>query len=133
MCRSSVTEAFYFSRARGNSSHRFLFEKLLNFVLANSAGAIRATRSVELINLPLDEEEEACFEEYLKDGNGRTLFGANDTLVMRALVTGRSNAIMEYGKNMSGRKIDGVNWATLRDSVQRSLRLKDTSMATFTS
>ncbi len=110
-----------------------MFEKLLNFVLANSAGAIRATRSVELINLPLDEEEEACFEEYLKDGNGRTLFGANDTLVMRALVTGRSNAIMEYGKNMSGRKIDGVNWATLRDSVQRSSRLKDTSMATFTS
>jgi hypothetical protein len=133
MCRSSVTEAFYFSRARGNPSHRNLFEKLLNFVLANSAGAIRATRSVELINLPLDEEEEAYFEEYLKDGKGRTLFGANDTLVMRALVTGRSNAIMEYGKNMSGRKIDGVNWATLRDSVQRSSRLKDTSMATFTS
>ncbi len=132
LCRSSVTEAYYFSRGLGNPNHRNLFEKLLNFVLANSTGVIRATRSVELIHLPLDEEEEAWFEEYLENGNGRNLFGANDTVVMRALVTGRSNAITEYGKNISGRKIDGVNWATLRDSVQQGSRLKGTSVAMFT-
>ena len=126
-----MTEAFYFSRSLGNPRHRNLFGKLLNFVLANSKGAIRATRSVELISLPLDEEEEACFEEYLKDGNGRTLSGANDTLVMRALVTGRSNTVMEYGENMNGRRINGMNWATLKDSVQRGLNFNDTSIATF--
>ena len=127
-----MTEAFYFSRGLGNPKHRNLFEKLLNFVLANSKGAIRATRSVELISLPLDEEEEACFEGYLKDGNGRTLSGANDTLVMRALVAGRSNAIMQYGEDMSGRKINGMNWGTLKDTIQRGLRSTDTSMVKFT-
>ena len=132
LCQSSVTEAFYFSRGLGNPRHRNLFGKLLNFVLTNSKGAIRATRSVELISLPLNEEEEAYFKEYLKDGNGRTLSGANDTLLMRALVTGRSNTMMEYGDNMSGRRINGTNWTILRDSVQRGLRSNDTSMATFT-
>ena len=133
MCQSSVTEAFYFSRGLGNSRHHNLFEKLLKFVLANSTGAIRATRSVELMNLPLDEEEDGWLEEYLKEGNGRTLFGANDTLGMRAFVTGKSNAIMGHGRKMSGREIDGINWATLMDSVQRSSRWKDASMATFIS
>ena len=132
LCRSSVTEAFFFSRGLGSVRHRDLFEKLLNFVLANSPGAIRATRSMELINLPLAEEEEAWFEEYLKDGKGRTLSGASDTLVMRALVARRPNAIMEYGINTNGRKIDGINWSILKDSIQRGSRSMDNSRATFT-
>ena len=132
LCRSSVTEAFYFSRSLGKSSQRNLLERLSSFVLANSTGAVRANRGVELISLPFDEEEEAWFEEYLEKGNGRTLFGASDTLMMRAQLTGRPNAILRYGKNMTGCKIDGVNWAILNASVLNGSRSADSLTTAFT-
>ena len=132
MCRCSVTEAFYFSRGLGETSHRNLFEKLLNFVLTSSTGTVSAARGMELIGLPLNDEEEAWFEHYLKNGDGRTMTSANDTLIMRAQLTGKSKTLLEYGKNINGRKIDGVNWAALRDSMQRGSRSAENSTAAFT-
>lgn len=113
LCRSSITEAFFFSRDHGEFIHRDLFEKLIDFVLVHSSGTIRAERGVELISLPLDEAEKAWFEDYLQDGKGRTLFGSGDTIIMRRLATGDSTFLLENGKKMAERKVAGVNWATL--------------------
>ncbi|MCJ1466516.1 hypothetical protein MMC07_005136 [Pseudocyphellaria aurata] len=118
VCRASVTEAFFFSREQGEFIHRNLFEKLINFVLVDSTGTIRAKRSVELINLPFDNVENNWFEEYLKDGKGRTLSGASDTIIMKGLATGDSTFLLEHGQSIAGRKIAGVNWATIRESLQ---------------
>lgn len=76
---------------------------------------------MELINLPLNEDEEAFFNAYLAEGKGRNLPGAKDTLVMRGIIIGQSSIIADHGKDLTGRIIDGINWATVKDSIERSM------------
>ena len=133
MCCASVTEAFYFSRSHGQLIHHQLFEKLVNFVHADTAGEIRAGRGVEMISLPFDETEEEWFEKYLVEGKGRSLFGAKDTVMMRKIATGRSHEAMDFGANMSGRKVNGMNWESLKDALQQSSGQKAASRSTITS
>lgn len=117
LCRASITEAFYFSRAQGDLNHRALLEKLVAFVHSDSYGAIKATRGVELISLPLHEEEESWLEEYLEEGSGKALNGAMDTLIMRRIASGRLKSKPQERGMGSNRKIDGVNWSTLTGSI----------------
>lgn len=114
LCRASITEAFFFSRAQGELNHRILFEKLISFVHKESKGAIKATRGVELISLPLNEEEESWFEGFLDDGKGSTLPGAQDSLTMRHIATGHSSAKSQKRRAARGQTIDGVDWNTLK-------------------
>ena len=118
LCRASITEAFYFSRTHGELNHRVLFEKLITFVHANSSGATKANRGVELISLPLDEDEEAWFNEYLNDGKGSTLPGATDTLIMRGISTGRPDSNLQHRRRASSQKIGGINWETLTNRTR---------------
>ncbi|CAF9942678.1 MAG: hypothetical protein ALECFALPRED_009907 [Alectoria fallacina] len=120
LCRVSITEAFYFSRTKGDLNHCVLFEKLIHFVHADSHGATKATRGVDLISLPLNEEEESWFTEFLEDGKGRSLAGANDTLIMRAIATGRSKPVSRDRRTGNSHKIDGVDWNTLRGGMRYS-------------
>ena len=120
-CRCSITEAFYFSRGQEEQAHQVLFEALIKFVLVDSTGDAKARRGVELIGLPFNDEEEVWFEAYLKDGKGMALAGAMDTLIMRGLAKGNSKALIEHGNNKPGRKIDGENWAILRESLHNGL------------
>lgn len=116
LCRSSVTEALFFSRQQGEFIHHDLFEKLIEFVLIHSKGTVRAQRGVELISLPLDDVEIEWFEHFLKDGKGKTLSGARDTIIMRELAKGEV-AFLRDGKKVAGHKVAGVNWATLRENL----------------
>lgn len=120
LCRHSLTEAFYHSRTQSDVNHRVLFEKMITFVHAHSLGATKATRGVELISLPLNEEEESWLTEFLEDGKGRNLAGANDTLIMRAIATGRSESVSRYRRKGTSQKIDGVDWSTLRGGMRYS-------------
>ncbi|KAK3173446.1 hypothetical protein OEA41_006775 [Lepraria neglecta] len=120
LCRASVTEAFHFSRAQGDVNHRVLFEKLIAFVHTKSTGLIKAARGVELISLPLNEEEESWFSEYLEE-KGSILPGAMDTLIMRGVATGRSDSKPQHRRRPSGQKIEGMNWDTLRNSTRAAL------------
>ena len=113
LCRISITEAFYFSRTQGDLNHQDLFEKLIALVHTDSNGAIRATRGVELISLPLTEEEESWFTAYLAEGKGSRLPGAADTLKMRAIATGIPEDV-NHRRRKSTEKIDGISWETLR-------------------
>jgi hypothetical protein len=97
-------------------NHRVLFEQLIAFVHTNSTGAIKATRGVELISLPLNEEEESWFDAYLEE-KGSMLPGAIDTLLMRGVATGRTHSKQHHRRRPSGRRIDGMNWDTLRNST----------------
>ncbi|MCJ1404084.1 hypothetical protein MMC11_007309 [Xylographa trunciseda] len=118
-CKASLTEAFYFARQSGQPKHRQLFEQLITFVHANSAGDVRASRALELIHLPLDEDEEQWFEEFLNEGKGSTLYGAKDTLMMRKIAKGQVRDAVYLGSKLSGRKIDGMNWTTLQEGLQK--------------
>lgn len=85
--RTSITEALFFSRKYAEHTRRILFEKLVSSVLEEQM--IGGTRSKELIGLPLDELEEAWFQEYLTTGAGSKLKLANSTLETRLVITGR--------------------------------------------
>ena len=73
-----------------------------------------------MISLPLDKDEENWFEEFLEEGNGRILAGANDTLIMRAIASGRLESVPQDRRTGNSRKIDGVDWNTLRGALQSS-------------
>jgi len=117
LCRASITEAFYFSRTQGDLNHRFLFGKLITFVHSKSVGKIKATRGAELIGLPLNQEEETWFTEFLTQGRGSMLSGAADTLMMRAIAIERPIPDAQYRRMTSGEKIDGVSWEIVRSSA----------------
>ncbi|KAL1993947.1 hypothetical protein VTN49DRAFT_2616 [Thermomyces lanuginosus] len=114
LCRASVTESFYFSRKHGDNARREFFEQLVWSVLKSEAGKPRAERALELVGLPLDEEEESWLEDFLLTGKGSTLPGAKDTVLMRRLATGRSQNLPSEVESLSGRKVDGINWDDLR-------------------
>lgn len=117
LCRASITEAFCFTRTQGDLNHRFLFEKLITFVHSKSVGKIKATRAVELIGLPLNQEEETWFTEFLTQGKGHMLSGAADTLMMRGIALERSVSDAQYRRMRSGEMIDGLSWETLRSNA----------------
>ena len=119
MCNASLSEAYSFSRGQEATKHHALFEQLIFFVHANSAGDTRASRALILIQLPLDEEEEVWFEEFLTSGKGHALQGAKDTVMMRKITKGRMGEAITFGQKMSGRKIDGVNWTYLREGLEK--------------
>ena len=122
MCTASLTEAFYFSRSQGALRHQQLFEQLISSVLSSHAGDARGNRARELIALPLDEEEGSWFEEFLLEGKGHSLPGARDTVMMRKVATGRIVEAVEFGRQLTGRKFDGVNWANLREGLQQGAK-----------
>lgn len=98
LCRTSVTEAFFFSRSQGELNQQGLFERLIGFILTQSQGDIRASRSAEFVTLPLNEDEESWLEDYLRAGDGKRSQGATDTLVMRAMMTGRLSSIQSQSE-----------------------------------
>jgi hypothetical protein len=120
IARTSVTEAFYLSRGQPEYAQRHMFEMLIALVLNNSPGSTIANRSVELVNLPLTQEEEGWFEEYLMNGEGRSIRKSKDTLMMRRI--GTSNFADSLDLNgINARPIGGLDWAILLDGVEDGL------------
>ena len=122
LCRSSIIEAFFFSRSQDENVHHRLFHKLIHFVHTEPKDGSKPAIGATLISLPLNETEEAWFVEYLKDGQGDKLPGARDTLVMRGLIKGDLKAIQDIGDNVAGGKIHGVNWTVLKEGLKPALR-----------
>lgn len=122
MCSASLTEAFYFSRSQGSLQHQQLLEQLISSVLTSQAGDARGNKARELIALPLTEEEETWFEEYLLEGEGHSMPGARDTVMMRRIATAQVVEAVEFGRKLTGRKFDGVNWASLREGLQQGAK-----------
>lgn len=120
IARTSVTEAFYFCRGQQEYAQRHMFEMLISLVLNNSSKDTAADRSMELVNLPFTAEEEGWFEEYLSNGEGRTIPKASDTLMMRKLGTGRFAESLAV-EGTSTRAIGGMNWKTLLLAVEDGL------------
>jgi hypothetical protein len=120
IARTSVTEAFYFSRAQADVARRKMFEMLISIVLHSPPGEKTATRGVELVNLPLDQEEEDWFEFFLSKGEGRGLKRAGDTLMMRRIGTGKFSEALSLdvdGNRTSG----GLSWAMMQNALQEGL------------
>jgi hypothetical protein len=120
IAKTSTTEAFYFSRAQPEHSQRHMFEKLIALVLNNSPRDTIADRSIELVNLPLTQEEEAWFNEYFLHGEGRSIRRAKDTVMMRRIGTGNFIGSLSL-EGLNARPIGGLDWATLTGAVRDGL------------
>ncbi|PQE13350.1 ELYS-like domain protein [Rutstroemia sp. NJR-2017a BVV2] len=120
IARTSVTEAFYFSRGQADSARRHMFELLISAVLSNSSPETIADRSVELVNLPFTQEEEAWFEDYLLRGEGRAIRKGRDTVMMRRIGMGKFSETLSL-KGIGGRSVGGLDWDRLSAAVKEGL------------
>lgn len=105
LARTSLIEAFYFSRTKLEPARQLLFQQLIKSVLGGAKTAI-AARATELVSLPLDSVEERWFEDYLTAGEGRKLANAKDTVLMRKVVTGR------HAESMNDKSL-GSQWSAV--------------------
>lgn len=106
MARTSLTEAFYFSRTKPEQTRRLLFQQLIASVLGGSGNPDTAARAAELVSLPFDNAEEQWFQGYLTTGDGRKLRNAKDTVLMRRVITGR------HAESMNDKNL-GSQWAAV--------------------
>ncbi|KAI0104727.1 nuclear pore complex assembly-domain-containing protein [Nemania sp. FL0031] len=107
IARTSVLEAFEFTRAHADYMRRQLFQRLMFVVLDSKQSQATAERAFELASLPFDTEEEQWFKEYLESGEGKRLNNAKDTLIMRRIATGHGPIGGDKGK-----------WATVLEGVK---------------
>jgi Nuclear pore complex assembly len=118
MCRASLTEAFFASRTYDGSRRRHVFERVVAFVHHHEPGSARAEAGVELVGLPLDDSEEQWLEDYLFKGEGQSLPGSVDTMIMRQVAMGRTTEAERLAGFANTRKIDGLNWDILTQSLR---------------
>lgn len=112
MARTSLIEAFYFSRTKSEQTRQLLFQQLISSVLGG--GENIAARATELVSLPLDSAEEQWFQDYLMAGDGRNLKNAKDTVLMRRVVTGR------HADSMNDKSL-GSQWSAVLGGFKRGM------------
>lgn len=78
-------------------------------------------RGAAFISLPLNDIEDKWVTEYIKDGQGKKLPHTKDTLIMRGLMKGDVRVLEDDGDKKGGEKINGVNWAILKEGLRRGL------------
>ena len=120
MARTNVTEAFYFCRGQPEYAQQHMFHLLISFVLNNSPAETAADRSVELVGLPFNRQEEAWFEDYLLRGEGIALKKGKDTLMIRKLGTGNFTESMPP-RGIHHHVIGGLEWGSLSGAVKEGL------------
>jgi hypothetical protein len=121
LCKSSITEAYYFLRKQPDSQRRSLFEKLVDTAVGQ--GSDRPAKAVELVELPLDEDEEQWLEEYLLVGEGRKIRSASDIALMRKLTMGELQEPAEFAQanKVSNRSINDVTWGNVMNGLDRGM------------
>lgn len=92
MVRTDVSEALLFSRTQPDYTREILFHRLIAVVLGENHGESNDGAS-ELAFLPFEADEEAWFEEYLTNGDGKGLKKAKDTLLVRKIAGDRFGEI----------------------------------------
>ncbi|KAF1808505.1 hypothetical protein P152DRAFT_462505 [Eremomyces bilateralis CBS 781.70] len=121
-CSISIPRAFSFMRSQPVGPHlqRGLLELLIHEALSSeSTHKDRANRAMQLINLPMNEDEDGWFEEYLLRGRGRSLHGAADTVTMRRMGLGKVREILK--ERTLGNQGGGGRWDQLREGLRRGI------------
>jgi hypothetical protein len=128
LSRRNVTEAYYWIHTRPDYEQKPLLEILLEQTLEKSVWNSgvdeelysREEKAMELVSLPFSEDEEEFIEKFLLEGKGRSFRNAEDTVMMRKIAMGRLTDVAEE-QGTRGRRLDGVNWDSLKEGVKRGL------------
>lgn len=126
MADRNVTETFYWIRARPEHEQKPLLQVFVEEILDQNGWDRedeqykRQEKALELVSLPLTEEEEIWIETFLTEGKGRNYRNALDTVQMRRIASGRLKEAANEA-TAKGRKHDQVNWEILRDGIKRGL------------
>lgn len=124
----NVTEMYSWIHGRPEHEQKPLLEILIEQTLEKNAWSSdaddtaysRKDKAVELVSLPFTKDEGEFIEKFLTEGKGRVFQGAQDTVMMRRIATGRLTAVAgETGAR--GRRVDGVTWEILKDGVKKGL------------
>ncbi|KAI0891011.1 nuclear pore complex assembly-domain-containing protein [Annulohypoxylon nitens] len=97
LARSSVVDAFQFSRSHADFMRRQLFQRLVLSVLGSTHNEGASEKALDLTSLPFDPQEEQWFKECLDGSEGKRLPVAKDTLLMRRIATGQTGYGGEAG------------------------------------
>ncbi|KAI4861331.1 nuclear pore complex assembly-domain-containing protein [Hypoxylon rubiginosum] len=97
LARSSIVDAFQFSRSHADFMRRQLFQRLVLTALESAGGDESGERALSLISLPFDAHEEQWFKECLESGEGKRLAVARDALLMRKIATNQATFGSETG------------------------------------
>ncbi|KAI1398194.1 nuclear pore complex assembly-domain-containing protein [Hypoxylon fuscum] len=90
IARTSVVDAFQFTRSHADFMRRPLFHRLVMSVLESARSDQGADKALELTSLPFDAEEEQWFKESLESAEAKRSGVAKDTLLMRRIATGKA-------------------------------------------
>ncbi|KAJ4155516.1 hypothetical protein LMH87_000756 [Akanthomyces muscarius] len=99
MSRTNVTEALLYSRTFPDHAREQLFLRLIASVLDGSKGDEITSQASELVFLPFDTTEDTWFEDFLSNGEGRTLKRAKDMLLVRRIACDRFEELTKYKAN----------------------------------
>ncbi|RKF57214.1 Protein ELYS [Erysiphe neolycopersici] len=125
LVKTSVTEAFYFTRTRNEHCQQQTFQLFIKLVLSQTPSDVIAERCLELINLPFTSQEERWFEEYLLLRDGKRLNGSKDVLMMRSIGTCKFKEFLSLEflslKNSKKEIVDGMNWNLISNAVRTGL------------
>ena len=118
LCRTSVHEAFFFARKQPHPTRKTLFEQLLHIVHTERN---RADSASQLVNLPLDEDEDIWFEDYLTKGIDHHEEHAADTVMMRRIALGNVSDSSVAIQGLSRKKINGIGWDELKIGLEQGV------------
>jgi len=105
MAQTNVTEALLYSRTYPEHTRELLFRQLVAEILDSGTLA----QADDLAFLPFDFAEEAWFEEYLSNGEGRNFKKAEDTLLVRIITRGRYGEVRSHrASSQWGPVLEGI-------------------------
>lgn len=109
MARTDATEALFFSRTQSECTHEILFRRLVSVVLGDKRGD-SSFGARDLAFLPFESDEEAWFEDYLTNGDGKSFKRAKDTLLIRKIAGDRFDEM--------ARLRGGGQWAPVLEGIK---------------
>ena len=110
MAKTNVTEALLYSRTFPDHAREQLFKRLVTAVLDSSQGDEITAQASELVFLPFDATEDALFEDYLSNGEGRSLRRAKDMLLVRRIACDKFEELTKYKAN--------TQWAAVLEGIK---------------
>lgn len=114
MANTNVTEALFYSRTHPLHTRELLFQRLVASVLDGQRSEDYSSRASELAFLPLDTTEEAWFEEYLLNGDGKVFKKAKDTLLIRKIACDRFSEVSNIRQ--------GGQWAGVLEGIKGGIQ-----------